>query len=314
MQIPYLSQSDMIALGITTEDMIVAIEGVIRGSLDGRVWAAPKATIKTPGDARYMMAALAAMDAPDVLAVKTVVMNPDNTANGLAQINGLVTMLNSVTGLPLAILDGNWITAVRTAGLSATAARHMAREDASVIGFVGCGVQASSHLVAFAEMFPLREMVIFGRGAANQDRLAAEGAALGLKVTRAASGQEVAETADLLVTTVTHTGGADPFLDASGLKPGGFAAVVDLAAPWKRDSFAALDRVIIDDLAQEETQPMRLCDPAHIHGDLTGLVSGRITGRSSDADTTAFVFRGHALGDLALSALVLGRYQARSGT
>ena len=73
-----------------------------------------------------MMAVLAAMDNPSFLAVKTVVLNPENTTNGLPQINGLVTMLYSVTGLPVAVLDGNWIAGVRTAALSALAAKYMA--------------------------------------------------------------------------------------------------------------------------------------------------------------------------------------------
>jgi ornithine cyclodeaminase/alanine dehydrogenase len=80
-----------------------------------------------PSDGRYMMAALAAMDNPSLLAVKTVVLNPRNSDRGLPQINDLVTMLDSETGLPVAIMDGNWITAVRTAGISAVAAKHMAQ-------------------------------------------------------------------------------------------------------------------------------------------------------------------------------------------
>ncbi len=310
MEIPYLSSEDLDALGITTADQIAAIEAVIKGSADGHVWSAPKAVVIPPDDQRYMMAALAAQDHPSLLAVKTVVLNPENSAKGLPQINGLVTMLDSDTGLPAAILDGNWITAVRTAGLSATAAKYMANPQAKTIGFVGCGVQAHSHLDAFHQLFPLEELLYFGRGQANQDRLAARAAQLGLSSKACKTGQEVASSVDILVTTVTHTGGAAPFLDASGMKPGAFAAVVDLAAPWQRESFGSLDRVIVDDLVQEAALPNKLCDPAHIHGDLSGLVLGKATGRTHDQDRTAFVFRGHALGDLALSVLAVQKHKA----
>lgn len=246
--------------------------------MKGTAWSAPKAVITPPDDPRYMMAPLAAMDDPSLLAVKTVVLNPENTANGLSQINGLVTMLDSVTGLPVAVLDGNWITEVRTAGLSALAAKYMANPHAKTIGFVGCGAQARSHLDAFADLFDLEHMVYFGRGQANQDRLAEQAKARGLTATVCSSGQEVAESCDLLVTTVTHTGGAAPFLDASGMNAGSFAAVVDLAAPWRRDSFGALNCVAIDDLKQEAALPNKLCDPTFIHGDLTGLVTGQLAG------------------------------------
>lgn len=89
------------------------------------------------------------------------------------------------------------------------------------------------------------------------------------------------------------------------MKAGSFAAVVDLAAPWKRDSFAALDSVVIDDLKQEAALPNKLCDPTFIHGDLTGSVTGQLQGRKERSDWTAFVFRGHALGDLASSVLAM---------
>ena len=311
--IPFLSEADLAGLGITTQEVIDSIEGAIRGGAEGRVWNAPKAVIIPPDDGRYMMAALAAMDGPSLLAVKTVVLNPDNPGRGLPQINGLVTMLDSATGLPAAILDGNWITAVRTAGLSATAARRLARADAASIGFVGCGVQARSHLDAFGDLFPLRSARLFGRGQTNIDQLSAAAAARGMSVEVCASGQDAIENVDLIVTSITATGGPEPFLDAAGLKPGAFAAITDLGVPWIRDSFNALDRVVIDDVEQEASLPNKLCDPAYVSGDLSELVLGKIDGRREAAERNAFLFRGHALGDLALSALALQKFRARAG-
>ncbi len=80
--IPYLSESTLEGLGITTGDVIESIETLVRGSAEDTVWSAPKAVI-LPSDGRYMMAALAAMDNPSLLAVKTVVLNPRNTDQGL---------------------------------------------------------------------------------------------------------------------------------------------------------------------------------------------------------------------------------------
>ncbi len=310
--IPYLSEADLEALKITTREVIDSIESAIRGAEQGNVWSAPKAVIIPPEDGRYMMAALAARDDPSLLAVKTVVLNPDNPAQGLPQINGLVTMLDSSTGLPVAIVDGNWITAVRTAGLSATAASKLANPDASSIGFVGCGVQARSHLDAFADLFPLRSARLFGRGQVNIDKLSAALSARDMSIEICDSGQQAIEDVDLVVTSITATGGPDPFLDANGMKAGAFAAITDLGVPWIRDSFNHLDRVVIDDVEQEAALPNKLCDPACVSGDLSGLVLGRIDGRRDAAERTAFLFRGHALGDLALSTLALQKHRAGS--
>lgn len=308
-QIPYLSSADLDALNLSTSDVISCIEKAIHGAKAGSVWSAAKAVIQ-PEDGRYMMAALAAMDDPSLLTVKTVVLNPDNPSAGLPQINGLVTMLDSSTGLPVAIIDGNWITAVRTAGLSAVAAKHLARNDAASVGFVGCGVQARSHLDAFADMFPLERIQIFGRGQANIGLLTKAAQAKGLIVDMCESGQAAIENVDLIVTSITATGGPAPFLDANGMKDGAFAAITDLGVPWRRETFSALDQVVIDDVAQEAALPNKLCDPLYVSGDLSQMVLGAIPARKSDADRTAFLFRGHALGDLALSALAWQRHGA----
>lgn len=300
--IPYLSEETLAGLDITTGDVIETIESFIAGGARSTVWSAPKAVILPP-DGRYMMAALAAADDPDLLAVKTVVLNPRNPERGLPQINGLVTMLDSQTGLPVAILDGNWITAVRTAGLSAVAAKRMARQDSAVAAFIGCGVQAHSHLEAFADLFPLREIKLFGRGQANIDKLTKAAKEKGLTAQACESAEAALREADLIVSSVTFSSELEPFLDADWLKPGAFAAVTDLAAPWKKDSFAALDRIVIDDLAQEAASPNKLLPLEFVTGDLAGLVLGKVVGRARDDERTAFVFRGHALGDLALAAL-----------
>jgi len=294
---------------LTTHEVIESIEALIVGCAAGSVWSAPKAVIM-PGDGRYMMAALAAADEPPYLAVKTVILNPRNSKRNLPQINGLVTMLDSDTGLPVAILDGNWITAVRTAGLSAVAARRMAREDSSVVAFVGCGVQARSHLAAFADLFPLRQVRVLGRGQSNIDQLCQLAESMSLEPIRCASGKEAISAADLIVTSITYSPDMAPFLDAGCLMPGSFAAITDLAAPWIKDSFSSFDQVIIDDLEQEAALPNKLAAPEHVSGDLSGLVLGKVYGRQNSGDRNAFIFRGHALGDLALSALALQRSHA----
>jgi len=305
--IPHLSVDVLTNLDITAHDIIAMMESLIRGSESGTVWSAPKA-VMTPPDGRYIMATLAAMDTPPLVATKSLVLNERNLDQGLPQINSLVTLLHGQTGIPLATIDGNWVTAIRTAGLSAVAAKYMANPSASSIGFIGAGVQARSHLRAFQDMFPLEQIKIFGRGQKNIDALRAAATDAGLVVHVCATAQDALQDVDLVVTSVTHTGVTGPFLSAQWLASGCFAAVVDLAAPWHKESFADLDGVIIDDLAQEASLPNKLANPADVHGDLSGLVHSRVAGRVNSDDRTAFVFRGHALGDLALAALAYQRF------
>jgi len=253
-----------------------------------------------------MMATLAAADDPPFLAVKALVLNPDNPKHGLASINSLVTLLDSRSGLPLAVLDGNWITAVRTAGLSAVAAKRLARPDASIAAFIGCGVQANSHLQAFAALFPLICVRAYARGA-SRENFCQNAEKLGLTATACQTAEEAIRGADLIVTSVTLSPQLTPFLDARWLKPGTFVTMTDLAAPWLAESIVAFDRIIVDDLEQEASMPKPLVDPALVRGDLTGLVAGDAAGRSTTDERTAFVFRGLALGDLAVAGLAYQR-------
>ena len=303
--LPHLSYEDCTQLGVTTADVVKSIEELILARAENKMWNAPKAVIQPP-DGRYMMAALAACTDPPLLAVKSVVLNPRNPDKGLEIINGVVTLLNAETGLPLATVDGNWVTAIRTAGLSAVAAQYLARPDSSTAAFIGCGVQAQSHLDAFADLFPLQEIRALGRGTANRDALCDAARAKRLCAIASTNAEEAITGADLIVTSVTRVVGRKPFLDARWLKPGAFAAITDSAVPWLPDTLSAIERVIIDDLEQEAvSEPM--VDSGLVKGDLTGLVQGTVSGRERDDERNAFVFRGLALGDLALAGLAYRR-------
>ena len=179
---------------------------------------------------------------------------------------------------------------------------------------VGTGVQARSHLKLFADMFPLELIRVFGRGKKNIDRLCRAADDLGLKSEVCDTAQRTVETSDLLVTSVTHTDVTGPFLDAEWLPPGSFASLVDLAVPWHKDSFAGLDHVIIDDLEQEASLPNKLANPSDVHGDLSSLINEKVSGRTGPDERTAFIFRGHALGDLALAVLAYRKFGDNPGT
>jgi ornithine cyclodeaminase/alanine dehydrogenase-like protein (mu-crystallin family) len=303
----YLRREDVSNLGITTMDIIETIEGLLRQVDAGNAWNTPKAQI-LPGDGRLFMSMLAASDEPPLMAVKSLGMNPANAGSGIEAIGALITVFDGRTGAPTCIMDGDWITGVRTAGLSATAAHHMGKKDSKVICFVACGLQARCHLESFAQIFPLAEVRAVGRGAANRDRLLALARDMGFKAQAYDDPDAALDGSDLVVSSVPHTGIKEPFLDPERLSPGAFVSMVDLTRPWKRAGLKVLDRLVIDDAEQERAMvgdPM--VEPSMIAGDLKDLATGRLKGRNNDQERLAFAFRGLALGDLALAALVYTR-------
>ena len=309
--LPYLSSERLENLGITTAEVVACIEHLLRERKRARAWSAPKPSIKTP-DGRYLMATLSASDDPSFMAVKALHLNPRNPERGLQAINSVVILHDGDTGLPLAVLEGNWITAVRTAGLSVLAAKRLASPDSAIAAFIGCGVEARSHLDAFAATFPLREVRAFGRGTANRDALCRAAEAKSLKAVASGTAQEAVSGADIVVSTIPLTPKPKPFLDARWLAPGTFATMIDLALPWLPESMPAFARIVVDDREQEAAMPEPMVAPQLVSGDLAELVDGRIAEKSSASERSAFVFRGVGLADLALAALAYQRAGAAS--
>ena len=91
------------------------------------------------------------------------------------------------------------------------------------------------------------------------------------------------------------------------MKPGAYVNLIDLARTWCQDSLKEFDRIIIEDAAQEAEMSPQMIPEDLIGEDLLDLVTGRISGRSDARQRIAFIFRGLAIGDLALAILVFER-------
>lgn len=296
---------------MTTAEVVASMEHLLGVQAQGKAWIAPKTNVATD-DQRFMMATLAVADDPPFMAVKSLLINPSNPEQDLSVINSSITLMDSTSGLTVAVLDGNWITALRTAGASALVAKRLANTASSVLALIGCGVQAQSHLQAFYDLFPLSEVRAYGRGSKNRDALCQAAQNLGLRAVACDSARDAVTGADLVVSSIPLVPRVEPFLDAAWLKPGVFLSSTDLALPWIPASMRVFDRIIIDDRKQEAAMAEPMLDAALVDGDLSELAGGMVDGRHDRKERTAFVFRSVALGDLALAALVYQKAKAQS--
>ncbi len=300
----YLPDQALEALNIPPSQIADAIETALIAKSEGRLHVTPKSALM-PGGGRYMMSTLAIGD-EGLTVLKTVAVCPDNPGRNLPAINGAIMILDAETGLLKAVLGANWITAHRTAALSAVAARRMASLDAQTIGFIGCGVQAHSHLTAFRDFLPLKRVLACGRGAANRDALCERAERDGLEAV-VASAEETIKQSDIVVTSVTLDYTITPFLDVSWMKPNAFAAITDLCIPWMPETIRSFSTIVVDDMEQERSAEKPMVARDTINGDLTDLVTGKV---AQTQGPSAFAFRGIALGDYAASVLALGRAEA----
>lgn len=304
-----LSDAVLGGLGIAQTEIADCIEAAVSAQATGDVWTVPKSAL-LPGDGRYLMTTLSASDSPQISVVKSVMVSPRNPGRGLPAIEGAILLQSSETGRPLALMEAGWVTAVRTAGLSTVAARRLADPASAHAAFIGAGVQARSHLDAFAATFPLERITVYSRGSANTERLCAHARAKGLEAQACTTPEEALRSADLVVSSVTLSFSMEPFIDAHWLKTGAFAAITDACVPWQPDRMSGFGSICIDDLAQEKSSANPMLDLALVSADLAGLITGRMPMVFDPGTRSAFAFRGLAIGDYAVACLAYERARA----
>jgi len=230
------------------------------------------------------------------MGAKLVTFYPHNV--GVHTHHALIVMLKPETGEPLAVLDGRLITEMRTAAASAVATQHLARKNAKVLGIIGSGVQAGSHLAALRHVRDFQEVRVW-----SPRNAAAFAQKHGVKAV--ASAEQATRGADVVVVAVTAT---TPILEGRWLAPGAHVNAIGATRPnWREldDQLVTTARVFVDsrDAATKESG-----DIIASKGEITeigAVVSGTAPGRRNDQEITLFKSVGVAVEDVAAGALVL---------
>lgn len=303
----YLCNADIEACGLDVAGVDAAVEAMFSAKAAGAAAMKPKLALHMP-DRALFLASPGVMESPPYAGVKWVGV-AGNGDRGLPHIAGTIVLSDADTGMPVAIMDARWITGVRTAAISAVAARRLARPDSASIGFIACGLQARCHLAALRPHFPIAKVRAFSRRLATAEAFAAEVAALGLEAEAVDDPRAALEDVNIVITSTPVVPRTEPFLDAAWLAPGSFTSMVDLGLSWISDSLIGLDRVVTDDISQAGSE--KLAYPKPYDGEVADLVAGNVSGRSSAKERTALVFAGLGLADVAVGAAVYERARAK---
>ncbi len=205
------------------------------------------------------------------LATKLITWVPANAARGEPSLSAIVVLFDPLSGRPIAVIEANALTALRTAAASAVAAQALARPDAAVLALLGSGVLARSHAALLRRVRPIREVRVWSRDPANVRRCADEIGA------RACSSAEQAVRGADLVCTVSNA--SEPILRGEWLKPGSFVAAVGAPRPDLRelDDLAMSHPVVADqrEAAEKESGDVILSG-ARVYAELGEILSGKI--------------------------------------
>jgi ornithine cyclodeaminase/alanine dehydrogenase-like protein (mu-crystallin family) len=307
----YLSAEAVARAEVSLDALREACAAAYVAKARGGVRAEPKVGVTiAPGHAVHAMPV--AMPEASVAALKWVAVTPP--AGDRPTITSLVLLSDLASGETRAIMDGAWITGARTAAMSALAARCLARPDAATIGFIGCGLQARTHLAAFRRVLPhLSRVIACSRSERSAERFAEEARADGLAAETTRIPREAVEGLDVVVSSVPDAPGSTPFLDPEWLAPGAFASAVDLGRSWRAEAIRRIEILATDNHGQSETlgRAGKLPFAGPFDADLAELATGAKPGRTRPDQRAMFLFAGDALADLAAARLVYEGARAR---
>jgi ornithine cyclodeaminase/alanine dehydrogenase len=265
------------------------------------------------------MPALANLDGAGALGTKIVSVFEHNQKRGLASVQAIYILFDSETGIPLSLMDGKFITAIRTAATSAVATKFMSPPGSKSLAVFGAGVQAEFHIDAMFEVIEVEQVLIASRSEekarALNDRIrSARKIAVDVVSAEQAAGAN-------LICTCTSSG--VPLFDGSKLLAGTHINAVGAFTPSTREldtETVRRARVIIDSESAAGREAGELLipisegaiDPNHVKGNLAEVVSGRVAGRASAAEVTVFKSCGLAIEDLVTARLAYTRAIARA--
>ncbi len=250
-------------------------------------------------------------------AAKTNANFPNNPAQGLPTIQGVIVLADAEVGTPLALLDSMEITTLRTGAASAVAAKYLARADARTVGLIGCGNQGWVQLRALCRVRAPTAARVYDRDRRCAEELARVlGPELGLTIEVAEGPAAAARTSDIVVTC---TSSREPILQSGDVAPGSFVAAVGADNPEKQEiapAVLAASRVVVDVLDQAAT----MGDLHHaiaagvmtrdLVTELGQIVASRAPPRQSSDEVIVFDSTGMALQDVAAAAAVYERAKA----
>ena len=296
--------------------LVDVMESALASFSSGQVDQPVRASVHIDKHQAFFGVMPAYLSTPPALGAKLVTVFSGNAGQGLPALYATILLLDPDTGALAAIMDGRYITAARTAAVSAVAVRHLSRKDARGLAILGSGVQARSHGEALCGIHVFHEVRAWSPTPEHLARIVKEYRAIVQPpVQTAASAKDAVRGADVIVLA---TSSAVPVIQSDWIAPG--ALVISLGAhePGMREMDPALTaraRMIVDSRAAALVEAGDIVQgiryghftDAHIAGELGEVILGRVPGRRTNEEIIIFKSLGMAVEDVAAAQLVLKR-------
>jgi alanine dehydrogenase len=301
--LPRFLDEDDIRPRLRMPDLIEAMERALAEFSAGRVQQPVRTMLEFGMDHSIFGLMPSYVPSLPALGAKLVTVCAGNAARGLGTHQALIVMLNPETGLPEAVLDGRYITEARTAAVSAVSVRRLARADAHVLGILGSGVQARSHVGALCLVRKFSKIRVWSPTARHLRQFADETGALAME-----SAEAVVRGADVVVAV---TASPVPVVQSEWVGEGTHVIAVGSCTPSKREldpALVARARLIVDSreaaLKEAGDVVMGIAEGLWTAGHIAAEL-GELPVRQNDREITVFKSLGLAVEDIFAAHLVL---------
>jgi ornithine cyclodeaminase/alanine dehydrogenase len=247
------------------------------------------------------------------LGMKVVTYFQDNPKRNLPAILATIMLFSAQTGKLLAVMDGSYVTAIRTACASAMATKALANAETSVLGILGAGVQARAHIQALKQVRNIDRIKIYSPSGASAAAIKKDlEPALKIAIEVAGSAEDAVRDADLLVTGSTSR---EPIINCAWLRAGVHINAVGSHRADDREidgATVARAKVVVDsrEAMMAECGDILLAikeksiSENHIHGEIGEVLAGTRPGRSGASEVTLYKSVGIAIQDVATANLI----------
>ena len=295
----YLSRADVERV-LDVDEMLEALAAALVSLSSGTTSVPPRVAART---ANGLLGVMPGYVPGVALETKLVSVFPENDHRGMPSHQGLIALFDEAMGAPFALMDGTYITAIRTGGTAAVAARALAREDATVLAILGAGTQGWSHLETFPRVRDFREIRIASRNPARAKALAERHP----RALAVASFEDAVRSADVVACC---TDAREPIIERSWLQPGAHVSSVGgtFGPELDRETMAAA-RIFVEWRGAATNAPpagaheLQGVDPESLT-EIGLVLAGQRPGRQSVDEITLYKSTGHAVEDAATARLV----------
>jgi alanine dehydrogenase len=321
LELLFVSGEDVAAIDLSIDDVIGAVDDVLRAQGEGQVVLEPREHLVPDPAFEGHFNLLRTYVAPlGVAGVKVVGDYVNNWRLGLPSELALLTLYDARTGVPQAIVDATEITERRTGAVTAIGARHLARAEATVLGHVGARGTAFSNVTMLDRFFDFEEIRVTSKRPESRNAFArALEGALGKPIRVVRTVRETVEGADIVV-EATRLSAPAPILLTEFIAPGSLTIPYGTMSAVEPSLTDVMDKVVVDDWGQATRGPFGALrehvDSGRItaeslHAELADVVVGRKPGRQVDHERILFWHRGLATTDVAVGQLLVERARER---